>query len=104
VDSIHSTAPLVVCHQCGALHLLPHERYCGDCLEQAVNRADALGDLEVVLGKCLVAGLDEIHIRMAICMMVEGIDGPLPRGGPLRRVPDEDGGEWQVASSAPGVG
>jgi hypothetical protein len=44
-------------------------------------------------------GLDEIHIRMAICMMIDHLDGPRPRGGPLRRVPDEAGGEWHVASS-----
>jgi hypothetical protein len=90
---------VVACHQCGSLHLPRNERYCTDCLEQAEARVDALGDLEVVLAKCLLAGLDEIHVRHAIAMMVDDTDGQLPRGGPIRRLPDEQGGEWFVAST-----
>jgi len=90
---------VVACHQCGSLHLPRHEKYCADCLGQAEARVDALGDLEVTLARCVLANLDEIHIRHAITMMLDNADGQLPRGGPIRRLPDEKGGEWFVAST-----
>jgi hypothetical protein len=59
------TATLGECIGCGPRGLLNERRHCCDCLDAAMNKADALDSLDLAVQKCLEADLTEIQIRDA---------------------------------------
>jgi hypothetical protein len=87
------------CRICGRVAPLDNRGHCRKCVEAAVARAAALDSFDLGVRLCLDAGLDEIQLRHALGLAINGDEGVLVRDFVIRRRDPEDGFAWHVPSS-----
>jgi len=92
------TATLGECIGCGRRGLLNERRHCCDCLDAAMNKADALDSLDLAVQKCLEADLTEIQIRDATLKVITERGGPLAFDALLERQFNGSDYIWQIRS------
>jgi hypothetical protein len=91
-----SQYPQSNCAICGRWGPVDQRFRCHDCLSAAVDRAALLLDM-ATLG-LIGLSVDEIQIRCAVVMAIDGSEGALPHDFVERRR-DGDGFVWHVPSS-----
>jgi hypothetical protein len=87
------------CSICGARALLDDHGHCRKCVGKAVTRAAALDSFDLGVGLCLEAGLDEIQLRHALILALNGTEGTMIRDFVVRRREPGDSFVWHVPSS-----
>jgi hypothetical protein len=92
------TATLGECVGCGRRGLLNERQHCCDCLDAAMNKADALDSLEMAVEKCIDARLTEIQIRDATLKVITDSGGPLVCDALLVREFNGSDYVWQIRS------
>lgn len=87
------------CSICGARALLDDHGHCRKCVGEAITRAAALDSFDFGVGLCLEAGLDEIQLRHALILALNGTEGTMIRDFVVRRREPGGGFVWHVPSS-----
>jgi hypothetical protein len=65
--------------RCGAWAPLDDGGHCRQCVQAAVTRAAVLDSFELGVGLCLEASIDEIQLRHALILAVNGTEAALSR-------------------------
>jgi hypothetical protein len=73
--------------------------HCRKCVQAAVTRAAALDSFDPGVGLCLEASIDEIQLRHALILAVNGTEAALIRDFVVRRREPDGGFVWHVPSS-----
>jgi hypothetical protein len=87
------------CGVCGARAPLDDGGHCRKCVQAAVTRAAALDSFDLGVGLCLEASIDEIQLRHALILAVNGTEAALSRDFVVRRREPDGGFVWHVPSS-----
>jgi hypothetical protein len=87
------------CRICGRLAPVDNRGHCRKCVGEAVTRAAALDSFDLGVRLCLEAGIDEIQLRHALVLAVNGTEGALIRDFVVRRREPDGGLVWHVPSS-----
>jgi hypothetical protein len=87
------------CRICGRLAPLDNRGHCRKCVGEAVSRAAALDSFDLGVGLCLEARIDEIQLRHALILVVNGDEGELIRDFVVRRREPDGSFVWHVPSS-----
>ena len=87
------------CIACGARSPLDDRGHCRKCVQAAVTRAAALDSFDLGVRLCLEASIDEIRLRHALILAVDGTEAALIRDFVVRRREPDGGFVWHVPSS-----
>jgi hypothetical protein len=87
------------CSACGARPPLDDRGHCRKCVQAAVTRAAALDSFDLGVRLCLEASIDEIQLRHALILAVNGTEAALIRDFVVRRREPDGGFVWHVPSS-----
>jgi hypothetical protein len=85
--------------RCGARAPPDDGGHCRECVQAAVTRAAGLDSIELGVGLCLEASIDEIQLRHALILAVNGTEAALSCDFVVRRREPDGGFVWHVPSS-----
>jgi hypothetical protein len=93
-----SDYPHANCAICAKWGPVDQQSRCPVCLAAAVDRAALLDDLDMAILGLITLGVNEIQLRCALSMAIDGKEGTLWHDFVERRR-DGDGFAWHVPSS-----
>jgi hypothetical protein len=93
-----SDYPLATCAICAKWGPVDRQSCCPVCLDAAIDRAALLDDLDMATRGLIALGVNEIQLRCALIMAIDGEEGTLYHDFVERRR-DGDGFGWHVPLS-----
>jgi hypothetical protein len=93
-----SVYPLANCAVCAKWGPVDQQSRCPACVSAAIDRAALLDDLDMATRGLIGLGVNEIQLRCALVMAIDGEEGMLFHDFVERRR-DGDGFVWHVPSS-----